>query len=62
MAITIISKGYIKHIKEEYKAVYIGLIIETRQVLYIDFPIKITIGLLKVEVLGLTILYSYSLL
>jgi hypothetical protein len=39
-----------------------GLIIETRQVLYIGFPVKITTGLLKVGVLGLTILYSPSLL
>jgi hypothetical protein len=58
----VVSKGYTKHIEEEYKIVYIGLIIETRQALYIGFPIKITIGPLEVGVLGLTILYSPPLL
>jgi hypothetical protein len=57
-----VSKGYTKCIKKEYKVVYMGLIIETRQVLYIGFLIKITIGPLEVGALELTILYSPSLL
>jgi hypothetical protein len=60
-AITAVSKGYTKRI-EEYKVAYMGLIVETRQVLYIGFPAKITTGPLEVGVLGLTILYSPSLL
>jgi hypothetical protein len=39
-----------------------GLIVETRQALYIGFSIKITTGPLEVGVLGLTILYSPPLL
>jgi hypothetical protein len=39
-----------------------GLIVETRQALYMGFPAKITTGPLEVGVLGLTILYSPPLL
>jgi hypothetical protein len=56
-AIAAVFKGYTKRIKE-CEAAYIGLIIETRQALYMGFLIKITAGPLEVRVLGLTILYS----
>jgi hypothetical protein len=39
-----------------------GLMVETRQALYIGFLVKITVGPLEVGVLRLTILYSPSLL
>jgi hypothetical protein len=61
-AIAAVSKGYIKYIEEECEAAYMGLIVETRQALYIGFPVKITTGPLEVGVLGLTILYSPPLL
>jgi hypothetical protein len=60
-AIAAVSKGYTKHI-EECEAAYMGLMVETRQALYIGFPVKMTMGPLEVGVLGLTVLYSPSLL
>jgi hypothetical protein len=39
-AIAAVSKGYIKYIEEECEAAYMGLIVETRQALYIGFPVK----------------------
>jgi hypothetical protein len=51
-----------KRIKKKYKVAYMGLIVETRQVLYIGFFIKITIGPLNIKLLGLIILYSSPLL
>jgi hypothetical protein len=56
-AIAAVSKGYTKRIKE-YEAVYMGLMVETGQALYMGFPIKMTTGPLEVGVLGLTVLYS----
>jgi hypothetical protein len=61
-AIAAVSKGYIKRIEEEYKAVYMGLMVETRQASYMGFPVKMTTGPLEVGLLGLTILYSPPLL
>jgi hypothetical protein len=47
---------------EEYEVVYMGLMVETKQVLYMGFSVKITARPLEVGVLGLTILYSPPLL